>query len=215
MSNKKDLPIDMDQLAAIFKDAVEKVRIDEDPLVLNEYRSVFKKNVPFNLRSYVAAYLAAQMCQKEGSRNFRHGRNNSDFNRNNRRNNAESSSAAPETESAPRPPRVIIPEESAAQIFIGIGKNRHVKPRDLVGIITQVCHVDRDRIGSIRTMDNYSFVTLYKEDAETVIGTLNGYQFRGKNLNVAHSIPKNRTENASPVTDSSAAAETDNQEVEA
>ncbi|MDD7416356.1 MAG: DbpA RNA binding domain-containing protein [Treponemataceae bacterium] len=213
MSNKKDLPIDMEQLAAIFKDAVSKVRIDEDPLVLNEYRSVFKKNVPFNLRSYVAAYLAAQMCQKDGSRNYRHGRNNGDFNRNSRKNSTEISSV--ETESVPRPPRVVIPEESAAQIFIGIGKNRHVKPRDLVGIITQVCHVDRDRIGSIRTMDNYSFVTLYKEDAETVIGTLNGYQFRGKNLNVAHSIPKNRSENDSPATDTSVVTETDNQELEA
>ena len=203
MSSKKNSQVDLEQMASFLKDAVNKVRIDEDPLVLNDYRAVFKKNVPFNLRTYVASYLAAQICGKDNSRNSYHGRNNdSNFGRNRRHSyNSEkysesrsAESAGTETELQQRPPRVVIPEESAAQIFVGIGKNRHVKPKDLVGLITQVAQIERDRIGSIRTMDNYSFVTLYKEDAEKAIDALNGYSFRGKNLNVAHSIPKPRSE---------------------
>ena len=42
----------------MLKNAVERVKNEEDPVELNQYKKLFKKNVPFTLRSYVAAYLA-------------------------------------------------------------------------------------------------------------------------------------------------------------
>ena len=60
MSFKYQDEIDMNLFASILKDAVSKVKTEEDPEVLTDLKKQFKKNVPFTLRMYVAAYLAKQ-----------------------------------------------------------------------------------------------------------------------------------------------------------
>jgi len=71
-------------------------------------------------------------------------------------------------------PRVQIDESLAATIFISIGRNRRVYPRDLVGLLVSVAGLDRDRIGDIRVLANYSFVQLFKDDTDKAIAALNG-----------------------------------------
>ena len=189
-------PVNSEKLASYLKDVVQKVRLQEDPAVLNEYRKVFKQNVPFTMRMYVASYLASQAVPK-GGRDFKSSRENRDFResrdfkenrdfRENRKSEKEDASFESHEE-RPRAPRVIIPEDQSVTIFVGIGKNRHVKPKDLVGLISQVCEISRDRIGLIRTLDKYSFVTLYSDDADKVIEKLNGIEYRGKNIEVSYS----------------------------
>ena len=53
-----------EQITAFLKEAVEAVKTEEDPDVLNAYRKIFRKNVPFTMRSYIAAYLIKEF---EGS----------------------------------------------------------------------------------------------------------------------------------------------------
>ena len=93
-------------------------------------------------------------------------------------------------EERPRHPRVEIPEDQATSIFISIGKNRRVYPRDLVGILIAIAGIDRERIGDIKVLANYSFVQLYTEDAQTAIDKLNGYDYRGRKLAVSYSRQK-------------------------
>ena len=45
---------------------VDQVKNQEDPDVLNAYKKAFKKQVPFALRSWVAAYMLKEMGQKQG-----------------------------------------------------------------------------------------------------------------------------------------------------
>jgi len=49
---------------------------------------------------------------------------------------------------------------------------------------------ERERIGDIRVLDNYSFVQVYTEDAQKVIDSLNGCEYRGRKLNVSFSRKK-------------------------
>ena len=91
-------------------------------------------------------------------------------------------------------PRVEIPEDQATSIFISIGKNRRVYPRDLVGILIAIAGIDRERIGDIKVLANYSFVQLYTEDAQTAIDKLNGYDYRGRKLAVSYSRQKSDAE---------------------
>ena len=208
-------PVSSERLAAFLKDAVEKVKTQENPLVLNEYRSVFKKNVPLTLRMYVAGYLAAQATSR-GSRDFnRFGRDNNENReprdnfegRENRNRNFSFSdnfenkqdgneSSFENREERPRTPRVVIPEEEAATIFISIGKYRNVTPRDFVRMIIQDCGLARERIGSIRILDKYSFVTVYAEDADKIIETLNGKKYHGRIMEVSYSNSKKQSEDA-------------------
>ena len=115
---------------------------------------------------------------------------------------AEPAAEAASEEERPRHPRVEIPEDQATSIFISIGKNRRVYPRDLVGILIAIAGIDRERIGDIKVLANYSFVQLYTEDAQTAIDKLNGYDYRGRKLAVSYSRQKSDSDEEAETSDS-------------
>ena len=165
----------------MLKNAVERVKNEEDPVELNQYKKLFKKNVPFTLRSYVAAYLAKNSGFTGRRENFRNRRDG--FKGRGRYDQGEKFFRQ-DREPAPR---VVIDEELAATVFISIGRNRRVFPRDLISLIVQNSSVERSRIGDIRVLDNYSFVQLYAEDCDKVISSLDGLEYRGRKLSCSDS----------------------------
>ena len=197
---RQNREIDLDQAAAYLKDVVSKVKANPDEL--EALKKVFKKNVPLTMRSYVAAYL----LRNAGGAIFRFNRFNGEheefnsnreerFNRYERNESANEESSTTETrEPRERFTRVSIPEENSEVVFVSIGRNRRVFPRDLVGIFINVAGIEKERIGDIRVLANYSFVQLYKEDAEKAISALNGHVYRGRALSVSYS--RQRPENA-------------------
>ena len=196
MSFRKENEIDMDQLAAFLKDAVEKVKTQENPDLLNDIKKVYKKNVPFTLRSYVAAYLTKQCgTHFRPRREFYNDRKNRDYRKDNQKvdfkqNKSVEETTSENTESRTPHPRAQIDEALATTIFVGIGRNRRVYPRDLVGLLISVAGLERDRIGDIRVLANYSFVQLFTEDSDKAINALNGYEYRGRKLSVSYSRQK-------------------------
>ena len=204
-----------DRFVELLRNAVEAVKSEEDPVELNQYRKLYKKNVPLALRMYVAAYLAKNAAgdDKGGRRNRR------DDNRSRGR-NQERTQREPRAEREPREPaspRVQIDEALATTIFISIGRNRKVFPRDLIGLIVQNANIERERIGDIRVLDNYSFVQLYTDDCPTVISALDGFEYRGRKLTVSYSRKKTDEEAAANTAASpapTAAAEADAQTVD-
>lgn len=196
MSFRKENEIDMDQLAAFLKDAVEKVKTQENPDLLNDIKKVYKKNVPFTLRSYVAAYLTKQCgAHFRPRREFNNDRKNRDYRKDNQKvdfkqNKSVEETSSENTETRTPHPRVQIDDALATTIFVGIGRNRRVYPRDLVGLLISVAGLERDRIGDIRVLANYSFVQLFTEDSDKAINALNGYEYRGRKLSVSYSRQK-------------------------
>ncbi|MGP1587978.1 MAG: DbpA RNA binding domain-containing protein [Treponemataceae bacterium] len=182
MSNKQNSQV-TEQLSILFEDVVKRIKTEEDPEVLTNYRKIFRKVVPLNLRSYAAVYLAAKMISKGNPTRFQYKNSSSNQKEKNERRNFDGESF--ESRQRVSPPE--IPEDLAVTIFIGIGKNRRVFKKDLAGLIANVCNLGRDRIGTIKILDNYSFVSLYKDDADSVIKILDGYDYRGRKLNVSHS----------------------------
>ncbi len=187
-----------EQIISFLKDAVENVKnaSESDIQLFDAIKKLYSKNVPFSKRKYVAAYLVKQALAG-GRGRFGHDRSDR-FDKFSRDRNADrsasrkSSSAerAEHTERTERPPRVQIDEAVASTIFVGIGRNRRVYPRDLVGLLVSVCGLERERIGDIRVLANYSFIQLFTEDCEKVINSLNGYDYRGRKLSVSYSKQK-------------------------
>jgi hypothetical protein len=178
----------------LLKNAVERVKNDEDPVELNQFKKLFKKHVPFALRSYVAAYLAKNSTFTGRRENFRGRRDGFKG-----RGRFEQGEKYFRQDREPAP-RVVIDEALAATVFISIGRNRRVFPRDLITLIVQNSSVERSRIGDIRVLDNYSFVQLYAEDCDKVISALDGLEYRGRKLSCSYSkkhdesdIPENET----------------------
>ncbi len=195
-SNRSSLE---EQFQELLTQAVERVRSEEDPIVISEFKKLFKKNVPFTLRTYVAAFLAKEMTASGfslsgNSRRFSKGGR---FEKNSRRETKTEVYAKPERNSTPRPeresaPRITIDEDKAVTIFIGMGRNRGVYARDIIGLITQRASIDRERIGDIKILDNYSFVQVYIEDAENIISLINGSDYRNRKLTVSFAHKKER-----------------------
>ena len=190
---RQNREIDLNQAAAYLQDVVAKVKANPDEL--EALKKVFKKNVPFTLRSYVAAYLLKnaggaifRFNKFGGEREDFHANREERFNRFDRTENQSEEGASTEArEPRERFTRVQIDPENAEVVFVSIGRNRRVFPRDLVGLFISVAGIEKERIGDIRVLANYSFVQLFKEDAEKAISALNGHVYRGRALSVSYS----------------------------
>ena len=194
--NKREYVVKEEQMAAYLADTLKKVTSasDEEIKALDSIKKIIKKNVPLTRRNYVFAYLL-----KNGNINYsayrtsKENRNDKKAYGNDKKRNFESNritKSAKPADNAEKAPRVQINPDVAETIFIGIGRNRSVFPRDLVGLLVSVAELDRSRIGEIRVLSNYSFVQIFKEDADQVISKLNGYEYRGRKLQVSFSRKK-------------------------
>ncbi len=205
MSMQNKSSILEEQFKALLEEAVEKIRSEEDPIILNEYKKLYKKYVPFTLRTYVAAFLAKEMATSgfslsknsrrfSGRGKFEHGSRRDTNQESYSKNRGERASGnRPEKDSAPFA-RITIDEDKATTIFIGMGRNRGVYARDIIGLVTQRASIERERIGEIKVLDNYSFVQVYIEDADKIISLINGSDYRNRKLAVSYAHKKDKSE---------------------
>ena len=152
---------------------LDKVHSDTDPALLGEYRRLYKKEISLFRRSWAAAWLFMYYDRHEGGKDqTREGKTP-----------ASTSSAVGEADST-------LPEETSKRLFISIGKNRRLYPREIITLISSKTSAAREDIGSIRILDNYSFVQVRDTKADEIIQSLNGLRFRGRTLTVNFAKPK-------------------------
>lgn len=188
-----------EQVASFLAEALKNLGTASDTEIdsLNSVYKMFKKNVPFSKRKYVTAQLVKQLQggrRFDRSERFSRGDRNERFNsrdRNERQERTRTDNRPAregfEHEERPRTPRVVIDPSVAKSIFISIGRNRRVFPRDLLGLLVSVAGLEREKIGEIKVLTSYSFVQLYADDCEKTIAALNGYDYRGRKLSVGYS----------------------------
>ena len=224
MAYNREFEINEAQIADYLANATERVKTTENVDILSDLNKLFKKNVPLTVRKYVIAYMLKESLKHYHFSNHRRPERSERYDRQERTNKNRTDyrttrsenqevSAELSSEERPRHPRVEIPEDKASSIFINIGKNRRVYPRDLVGILIAVAGIERDRIGDSKVLAQYSFVQLYSEDVQTAIDKLNGYEYRGRKLAVSYSKQKGSedSEESSEIPADIPAAYTDSQ----
>ncbi len=197
MAYNRENGVNAEQIASFLSDAITRVEGASDSELndLNEIKKLFKKNVPFSRRNYVAALLIKQSYgrgrfSRDRGERFSRDRNERTERFSRERNVRQDRVVRSEGERPERAPRVQIDPSLATSIFIGIGRNRRVYPRDLVQLLVSVAGIERERIGDIKVLANYSFIQLFTEDCEKVISALNGYEYRGRTLSVSFSRQK-------------------------
>jgi hypothetical protein len=172
---------------SLLKNVVQHIQEDEDLVEITRLKRVFKKAVPLSRRSYVGCFLAKILLEQGGAK-FLAGREKHSGARIKPQRKRFQRGEESREKSAPH--HIIIDESLAAKIFISIGKNRRVFPRDIVHLLSQKANLSQDRIGEINVCDNYSFVQLFAQDAESAIAALNGCGFHGRTLTVSHARKK-------------------------
>jgi ATP-dependent RNA helicase DeaD len=70
------------------------------------------------------------------------------------------------------------------KLFLSMGKNRKVFPRDLIQLFMDRLKAERSQIHDIRILDNYSFVEVDSSLGERAIKELSGIEFKGRKLAV-------------------------------
>jgi len=68
------------------------------------------------------------------------------------------------------------------KLFLSMGKNRRVFPRDLIQLFMDRLKAERSQIHEIKVLDNYSFVEVDSSLGERAIKELSGIEFKGKKL---------------------------------
>ncbi|MDR0302034.1 MAG: DbpA RNA binding domain-containing protein [Treponema sp.] len=167
------MKLDKARASKNLKAILEKVHTDADLELLSEYRKLYKKEINLFRRSWAAAWLFMYYDRKEipSLSSLR-----------------EKKSFKEETPSTDV--EVNLSEEESKRLFFSIGKNRHLFPREIIAFICSKTSVPREDIGSIRILDNYSFVQVRDTRADEIIEALNGLKFRGRTLTVNYAKPK-------------------------
>ena len=68
------------------------------------------------------------------------------------------------------------------KLFLSMGKNRRVFPRDLIQLFMDRLRAERSQIHEIKVLDNYSFVEIDSSLGERAIKELSGIELKGKKL---------------------------------
>lgn len=190
--------IDEEALKANLAAILDEIHSLDDPEELNELRRIFRQAVPLFSRAYVAAWLLKKArVNGAGDQGGRRG------NRDSGRENRPAREARPPREAREtREPKEVrepkeavenreerdaemnVSRENMTTLFVGIGRTRRVYPRDLMALLLENCQLDKDDIGNIKILDNYSFVDIANEKTQAVIDTLGNFEFRGRPLNV-------------------------------
>jgi hypothetical protein len=164
---------------------LDKIQTDVDPHLLSKYRGVFKKEVSFFRRSWTAAYLL-MLLEQGGSLRVSGRVEKNRFNKNDGEGRVAVRSQSKDDEAQRYP----LPESESKRLFISIGRNRRVFPREILGLINAKTAIPKEDIGAIRILDNYSFVQVRDTVAEQIIEALNGMNFRGRTLAVNYAKSK-------------------------
>jgi hypothetical protein len=177
---------------------LEKMHSVTDISVLHEYHKLYKKEISFFKRSWAAAWLFMYYDSKETP-------NMSDISKGKPKGKtgvvpsgrkaalgAASMSAPASNSNFEEKPAVeiILSEDESKRLFISIGKNRRLFPREVITLIMSKTSTPREDIGMIRILDNYSFVQVRDTKADEIIQSLTGHRFRGRTLSVNYAKPK-------------------------
>lgn len=157
---KPEKLVDQAEIETNIKNFVKNIVENEDPDLLNMYKTLFKKYTPLSKRGYMSAYLLKAAC----------------------------SGIAP-LKTAQK--RSIDPDKTT--LFISVGKNRRVFPKDIARLFQSRLDLEPSDIGMIKVLESYSFMDIAKDHADRAIELLNGEEFKGRKITVNHARKRNGT----------------------
>ncbi len=194
-------------LAAAVDEALNEVREASDVALLQECRAIFRARVPLHLRAYVAAALALKAASGPAARGGKaeDGRRRKSAEQRDREPQAKADRPAREPKKAePRVREERAKEAKPAEredrervaerenryrgegvtLFVSAGRRQRFYSRIAAKVVADAAGIGEERIGDIRTMDNYSFVVVDPSVEEAVLSALSGFDWKGRSLTV-------------------------------
>jgi len=164
---------------------IDRLHNDTDFSLLKEYKKIYRKKIFLLRRSDVASWLFMYYDQRETPQL----RSDKKPARPERKTGSAGDLLSKENKPSPAP-EITLGEDESKRLFISIGKNRRLFPREIITLIMSKTSAAREDIGVIRILDNYSFVQVRDTKADEIIESLSGIRFRGRTLNVNYAKPR-------------------------
>ena len=76
------------------------------------------------------------------------------------------------------------PGAGMTRLFVGAGRERGIRPQDLVGAIANEAGLNGRQIGAIEIADRFSLVEVPEASADAVVSALRGRMIKGKKTTV-------------------------------
>jgi ATP-dependent RNA helicase DeaD len=211
-------PTDEQMIRGSIERIMRKIREEENPEELAALRSLIRKQVPLLMRSTVAAYLLKSQLPRLAEAESKtlvpqesKGRPRSaPPGRGTRAGGARGAGMPPDRgPPVPHGREPGRPQERRSpaadnrppegkgrliQLFVSVGRNRRVFPKDLSGLFTEKLRLQAGEIGHVRVFDKYSFVEISSSRAEEAIARLSGTEFKGRPLLVNYAKKKEEKE---------------------
>ncbi len=162
-TEEKTRPSQEDIIAGKIRDMVVELRSNSDPETLKIYHRLIKKNTSFFDRGHLLAFLMASSIEKKGNIRSQGGRN--------------------------QERKEIVPRENMQTIFVGGGKKRGIFPGNIVKFFMEQGGIEKEEIGKIRVLPNYSFVEVPADKAGQLVEKLDNTKLNGRpvRVNIAQS----------------------------
>jgi len=187
MAVEVEMPFDKEKAKQNLEGILEKFNTDTDIALLHEYHKLYKKEVSLFKRSWAAAWLFMYYDKRETPSPLSADSSRTAEMQEKAKGKKEDNFEIKKTSSSVEQ---FLPEEESKMLFISIGKNRRLFPREVITLIMSKSSAAREDIGVIRILDNYSFVQVRDTKADEIIDTLTGLKFRGRTLTVNYAKPK-------------------------
>lgn len=176
-------------LEAFLDGVLAEIKTPADPVLLDRMRSLFRKHVPFHLRSYAAALLilrAAGLAQgasqppKAGKIEPSRARQAPAAKKNSPPREQKESREPKETggQSARTSSAHMVP------LFVSMGKRQRLRPQELRDLVGQKAGVDAEALGRVHLFDNYSFLDVKEELAARIVEAADGLEYNGRPLEI-------------------------------
>ena len=184
------MPVDKEKAIGNLKEILERMQNDTDTALMHEYYKLFKKEVSFFKRSWTAAWLFKYYNERENPPSPQKQKSPKPEQNKTPLKKTITDKTANEKTIIEKTPPSALPEEESKRLFISIGKNRRLFPKDIISLIMSKTSAAREDIGIIRILDNYSFAQVSDAKADEIIEALSGQKFRGRTLTVNYAVPK-------------------------
>jgi len=182
--------LDKEKAKKNLETIIDRLHNDTDFSLLKEYKKIYRKKIFILRRSDVASWLFMYYDQKETPQLQSGKRPIPPRGKTGPAENKPSKDDRPSKEDKPAAPEITLLEEESKRLFISIGKNRRLFPREIITLIMSKTSAAREDIGVIRILDNYSFVQVRDTKADEIIEALTGIRFRGRTLTVNYAKPR-------------------------
>jgi hypothetical protein len=177
--------LDKEKAEKNLESIIDRLHNDTDFSLLKEYKKIYRKKIFLLRRSDIASWLFMYYDQRETPQL----RSDKKPVRPERKTGSSADLLSKENKPSPAP-EITLAEEESKRLFISIGKNRRLFPREIITLIMSNTSAAREDIGVIRILDNYSFVQVRDTKADEIIETLTGIRFRGRTLTVNYAKPR-------------------------